>query len=710
MGNCVQYNKEKDLNCQPNPITSDKLLTILKLIERCICLIKCPKEGHGTGFFCRIPYPDYFHFMPVLITNYHILKENDLAIGKKIKFTLNNNTINKEILINNQRKIFSNENFDITIIELDLKKDSIEPNSFLDIDTNIFSENPNEEFKNKDIYIIGNIKEFTHGKIKNIDINGITIQHLCSTKEGMSGSPIINLNNDRIIGIHKGSHPDHNWNLGTFLREPIKQYYAKPFKFQFLYGPSDNIIENNNKRIANLPAAISLEIMKILIEKMERQICRVEYNFEYGKVYDTGFFCNIQYNHNMTLKVLIISRGNNTSVGNKIKFSINDDKIKYEILLDNYRRIYTSEEYGISIIEIKPNDNLIGTSFFEINNSIFKSPKENFKNEKIFLLHYGRGEMLYSDGTIKNIEENNEIIYDCDSDLGSGVGPIINSKNFQVIGIHKGRIKVSDQALGKFIKEPIEQFYKKFNLVNNNISTNINNKIKNNKKDVYKKFNGIFRISRALSLKVMKSLMAKMKRQICKIECSEGGFGTGFFCFIQYDYNLTMKVLMTSNYILGENDISIGKEISFSINDDKKQYKILIDKSRKIYTNKEYDFTIIEIKDKDELKEITFFDIDNNIFKENYNYYKKENIISLHYANTIMQYSGGFIKDIIENNILYICDISASSTGGPIINQNNLQVIGIHKREKYKINDINFNLGTFLKDPLQKFDEKYGLQ
>ena len=133
----------------------------------------------------------------------------------------------KEIIITNKRKIYSNEIFDVTIIELDPKKDLIEADSFLDIDTKIFCEDPNAEFKDKEIYIIGDIQKFTHGKIKLIDVNGINIEHLCSTEEGMSGSPIININNARIIGTHKGSHITKECNLGTFLREPIKHFYDK---------------------------------------------------------------------------------------------------------------------------------------------------------------------------------------------------------------------------------------------------------------------------------------------------------------------------------------------------------------------------------------------------------------------------------------------------------------------------------------------------
>ena len=43
----------------------------------------------------------------------------------------------------------------------------------------------------------------------------------------MSGSPIINLKNYKVIGIHKGANKNKTSNFGTFLREPIKQFYLK---------------------------------------------------------------------------------------------------------------------------------------------------------------------------------------------------------------------------------------------------------------------------------------------------------------------------------------------------------------------------------------------------------------------------------------------------------------------------------------------------
>ena len=261
------YIKEKDLDSHPNPITVAKLKTILEQTEKSICDIKCSIEGHGTGFFCKVLYPDFFNLKPALITNNHVLGKEDIGEGKIIKFiltTLNNEKIHKEILITNKRKIFTDEKLDITIIELNLQEDSIEPDSFLEIDSKINCENTNKEFKNIDIYIIGNIQEYTYGKIKNIDEDGINIEHLCATRPGMSGSPIINLNNFKIIGIHKGAHPKKQCNLGTFLKEPIILFYKlKNTNLEIKNIKEENKIKKNEMNIDNNKKSEELNIKNI---------------------------------------------------------------------------------------------------------------------------------------------------------------------------------------------------------------------------------------------------------------------------------------------------------------------------------------------------------------------------------------------------------------------------------------------------------------
>ena len=60
---------------------------------------------------------------------------------------------------------------------------------------------------------------YISGIIKNINEDNYTIEHLCSTERGSSGSPILNLLNYKVIGIHKGTTEIINfeWNLGTLI-------------------------------------------------------------------------------------------------------------------------------------------------------------------------------------------------------------------------------------------------------------------------------------------------------------------------------------------------------------------------------------------------------------------------------------------------------------------------------------------------------------
>ena len=231
---------------------------------------------------------------------------------------------------------------------------------------------------------------------------------------------------------------------------------------------------------------------------------------------------------------------------------------------------------------------------------------------------------------------------------------------------------------------------------------------KNKEKD-YIKEKDLGDMPKAISLEALEILIPKTKTNICKIKCNNGGHGTGFFCNIQYGYNLILKVLMTNNHVLNENEISIGKKINFSTNNDKNIYEIEIDKLRKIYTNEKYDITIIEIKENDKLDKISFFDLDERISNDNPNeIFKNAQVYLLHYPKgDEMKCSIGLIKDIEEDNytIRHLCSSSTGSSGGPIINSINFQVLGIHKGAGK--GSKNYNLGTFLKEPLEIFNNKY---
>ncbi len=55
-------------------------------MEMSICKIKIGKE-QGTGFFCKIPFPDKNNLLKVLITNNHVIGE-DILYKKDSKITI----------------------------------------------------------------------------------------------------------------------------------------------------------------------------------------------------------------------------------------------------------------------------------------------------------------------------------------------------------------------------------------------------------------------------------------------------------------------------------------------------------------------------------------------------------------------------------------------------------------------------------------------
>ena len=52
------------------------------------------------------------------MTNNHVLNIDDIQPGQTINFTLNNDDEEYNIPIDNDRKIYTNESFDVTIIEI----------------------------------------------------------------------------------------------------------------------------------------------------------------------------------------------------------------------------------------------------------------------------------------------------------------------------------------------------------------------------------------------------------------------------------------------------------------------------------------------------------------------------------------------------------------------------------------------------------------
>ena len=145
-----------------------------------------------------------------------------------------------------------------------------------------------------------------------------------------------------------------------------------------------------------------------------------------------------------------------------------------------------------------------------------------------------------------------------------------------------------------------------------------------------------------------KSSMCKIK---VKNEKGNNVIGTGFFCEINDKDIPFKKVLFTNNHILNEknkeNNIELSNEIEIEYLNKIK--KINMKKNRRKYTNKNIDYTCIEILDEDEIKQ--FFKIDESYFN-NINILKDKEIFILQYPNGgELKHSSGRILDIENNEI-----------------------------------------------------------
>ena len=213
--------KEKNIQDYPLPITMEKMHKIIEQMKNCICKLILKGNVTGTGFFCNIKYNDELY--QVLITNFHIIDDKYLENNQEICCSINNNEKNL-IIKKNQRKLYFNKEYDITILEIK-ELDGIK--NYLDLDDNLFKENSEICYDGITVYDIHYPKSenvsVSFGIIRDIK-NSCDIIHLCSTDFGSSGSPILNLKTNKVIGIHKEASIHFNFNVGTFLKNPIKEY------------------------------------------------------------------------------------------------------------------------------------------------------------------------------------------------------------------------------------------------------------------------------------------------------------------------------------------------------------------------------------------------------------------------------------------------------------------------------------------------------
>ena len=115
----------------PQPISLENTDKVLNQMKKTICKISYENKTLGDGFFCKIPFPDNNYLLSVLITNNHIVNESILK-SIKISLSINSNEF-KDINLKDRIK-FTNEKYDLTIIEIKGEDGIINQDNFLELD------------------------------------------------------------------------------------------------------------------------------------------------------------------------------------------------------------------------------------------------------------------------------------------------------------------------------------------------------------------------------------------------------------------------------------------------------------------------------------------------------------------------------------------------------------------------------------------------
>ena len=378
--------KEKSIKTSPEPVSFKATATILSQMNNCVCRIYI-NNCEGTGFFTKIPYKS--KLLPVLITNNHIINQDDILNNNYFSIYLNNDKKIKRIQLNNNRLIYTNEKLDITIIEI--KDNDIINNKYLELDNeimNYFNLNKEEDLNYlSDIYSNNSIYLINYPDYKNIvvsygqppNFSESEIFHKCTTKKGSSGSPILLINNQKLIGIHYGSSEQYDFNKGRLLIYAIIEF--EKIKNNLLLidkeGKYININEKNNYIIAEFDIKEDNENIRIFnsYEKCYREHIFIVYKKEYENEEEIKNNCEIYIND----ELIPFSYFHNNKKGKyKIKYNFKDN-----IKNMNYMFCGCSSLTNIDLSNFNSNNAINMSCMFFGCTSLKDINLSNFKSNKV---------------------------------------------------------------------------------------------------------------------------------------------------------------------------------------------------------------------------------------------------------------------------------------------------------------------------------------
>jgi len=200
-----------------------------------ICKISIPTnhgEINGTGFFIIVMDKNK-NAHKFLITTSHIISDHIIRARSKIHI-IKNNGEKYEINLNKNFIIILKEPIDIISIEI-LEKDKINDVKYLEYDLNGID----NQYINKEILILqhpeGEKLHVASGIIKNInEKRKYEFEHTLDTSNGSPGSPVILIENLKVIGIHKKRMEESDNKKGIFISIILNKLNKKLNKNEIL--------------------------------------------------------------------------------------------------------------------------------------------------------------------------------------------------------------------------------------------------------------------------------------------------------------------------------------------------------------------------------------------------------------------------------------------------------------------------------------------
>ena len=292
----------------------------------------------------------------------------------------------------------------------------------------------------------------------------------------------------------------------------------------------------------------------------------------------------------------LVQENSNRAIKKEYKLRMNNNQYSLNIFIDNnYINFKISQindilyNYYINKFDLKAINKILDLNYEVYNNleKILELMDNYYNNSKILIKSVMDNEINLIIRCMLGEKENEYIIplIKIESDINKKFENILNELNSLKLKDLE-EIKTKFQKIEKLIIDLKYNIYKKLDDNLNTINI-LSNKLADNKRCLE---NNKIEINK-LKTDIFNLIHFEMKNKIYEIYIEDNYKGKGFFTKIK-DNNHSIKVLITNN---NEPELREDTKIIIKNNNESKEIEL---KDRIIYSNKEYDITIIEIKKK----------------------------------------------------------------------------------------------------------------